>query len=99
MVFPKQPKCICRAIISEQLIIDEMPIIIPRSKFVQKLSSKKFKGEEAYLEYGDSPRHEAEEVADVIGEMAWGEKWANKRNNGSFREGEWKVRILKNEEG
>lgn len=35
---------------------------------MQKLMSTKFKREEAYLKYGDSPRHEAKDVADVIGE-------------------------------
>lgn len=53
-------------------MFDEMPWIIQRSKCVQSFWVKRFKWEEAYLEYGDSPRHEAEEVADVIGEMALG---------------------------
>lgn len=68
-----------------------MSIIIPRSLLVQKLFGKSSKWEEANLEDGDLPRREAEELVDVIGETAWGKQRADKRDDGRFREWEWKA--------
>lgn len=68
-----------------------MPIIIPRSLLVQKPFGKLLKWEEANLEDGDLPRHEAEEPVDVIGETASGKQRADKKDDGRFREWEWKA--------